>query len=250
MSTDGGATYVDRPLRGGSSRASRTVTSRGRTDGRLFASNIVHNERDGFYYALVYVNLRDTYIGNCLIRTKDLADQGRGERGAAAPRSLSRSSIRTVKPCSRGASLRAGATAQPGDLQPNSLTYSTAARQWLLVGQAVGGAYFSLSPDLLHWTAPKLFFAAQVTWNYQCGDPDPIAYPSVIDPKARPATSRPSAERRTCTSRSSTTPTVSRRSIAISFGYRFRSHRVEADACEVTRRLVESAAPQELPLAD
>jgi hypothetical protein len=70
---------------------------------------------------------------------------------------------------------------EPRDLQPNSLTYSTEARQWLLVGQALQGAYFSLSPDLIHWTTPKLFFPAQVTWNYKCGDPDPIAYPSLID---------------------------------------------------------------------
>ena len=27
-----------------------------------------------------------------------------------------------------------------------------------------------------------LFFPAQVTWDYQCGDKDPIAYPSLIDP--------------------------------------------------------------------
>ena len=70
----------------------------------------------------------------------------------------------------------------PGDLEPNSLTYSTVARQWLFVGQALDGAYFALSPDLIHWTQPTLFFRAQVTWNYRCGDPDPIAYPALIDP--------------------------------------------------------------------
>ena len=69
---------------------------------------------------------------------------------------------------------------EPGP-QPNSLTDSTEARQWLLVSQALNGAYFSLSPDLIHWTAPKLFFQAQVTWNYKCGDPDPIAYPLLLD---------------------------------------------------------------------
>jgi hypothetical protein len=69
-------------------------------------------------------------------------------------------------------------------LLPNSLTYSAEARQWLLVGQSVAGAYFSLSADLLHWTPPQLFFEAQSIWNYQCGDPDPIEYPSVIDPQS------------------------------------------------------------------
>jgi hypothetical protein len=67
-------------------------------------------------------------------------------------------------------------------MQPGSLSYSTLARQWLWVGQAVGGAFFSLSRNLIDWTTPKLFYSAQITWNYQCGDPDPIAYPSLIDP--------------------------------------------------------------------
>jgi hypothetical protein len=70
----------------------------------------------------------------------------------------------------------------PGDMQPGSLSYSTEARQWLWVGQAAGGAWFSLSPDLINWSRPELFYPAQITWNYVCGDPDPIEYPSLIDP--------------------------------------------------------------------
>ena len=70
----------------------------------------------------------------------------------------------------------------PQDLQPNSLTWNTEARQWLLVGQARDGAYFSLSPDLITWTRPQRFFEAQTTWDYECGKPDPFAYPSLIDP--------------------------------------------------------------------
>jgi hypothetical protein len=41
---------------------------------------------------------------------------------------------------------------------------------------------FTLSPNLIDWTPPKLFYAAQVNWNYKCGDPAPIEYPSLIDP--------------------------------------------------------------------
>jgi hypothetical protein len=185
VSTDGGASYVDvLPPRLVASVPYRYVPGDGPT-GIFTPSNIVHNERDGYYYALVYVNLRDSYIGNCLIRTKNLRSPGswRAWSGGSAfaltfvdPYGFNPvPSEHLCVPVSRP---------QPGDLQPNSLTYSTEARQWLLVGQAVGGAYFSLSPDLIHWTPPKLFFEAQITWNYKCGDPDPIAYPSVIDPQS------------------------------------------------------------------
>ena len=70
----------------------------------------------------------------------------------------------------------------PGDIQGGSLTYNTVAHQWLWVGQSIGGAYFLLSPDLIDWTPGGLFFPAQVTWDFQCGDKDPIEYPSLIDP--------------------------------------------------------------------
>ena len=185
VSTDGGATYVDVPPRRlVASVPYRYVPGDGPT-GIFSPSNIVHNERDGFYYALVYVNVRESYVGNCLIRTKDLGDPGSWRAWSGG----SSFAMTFVDPYTSNQAPAAHLCApvsrqQPGDLQPNSLTYSTEARQWLLVGQAVGGAYFSLSPDLLHWTPPKLFLAAQITWNYQCGDPDPIAYPSVIDPKS------------------------------------------------------------------
>ncbi len=185
VSTDGGRSYADHPSpRLVASVPYRYVPGDGPT-GVFTPSNIVRNPRDGYYYALAYVNLRDTYIGNCLIRTNNLADPGTW---------LAWSFGTTFGPMfvdpygpneAPSAHLCAPVSPwEPRDLQPNSLTYSTEARQWLLVGQALGGVYFSLSPDLIQWTAPELFFTAQVTWNYKCGDPDPIAYPSVIDPKS------------------------------------------------------------------
>ena len=146
-------------------------------------SNIVRNERDGFFYALVYRNIRNQTIGNCLIRTRDLGDPS-SWRAWSGGSSFATSFVdpygsnpnpiaRLCAPVSR---------ADPQDLQPNSLTWNTEARQWLLVGQAVDGAYFSLSPDLITWTRPQRFFEAQTTWDYSCGRPDPFAYPSLIDP--------------------------------------------------------------------
>jgi len=181
-STDGGATYVDQPApRLVASVPYRYIPNGGPT-GVFTPSNIVHNDADGYYYALVYVDLRDSYIGNCLIRTRNLADPG-SWRAWTGGQTFT---MTFVDPYGPNASptdhlCRPPSKQQPADLQPNSLTYSTEARQWLLVGQALNGAYLSLSPDLVHWSAPKLFFPAQATWNYQCGDPDPIAYPSLID---------------------------------------------------------------------
>jgi hypothetical protein len=146
-------------------------------------SNIVRGRGDGFFYALAYRNIRNETIGNCLIRTRNLADPSswRAWSGGAS------FATSFVDPFGSNPSPAAHlcipvTRSDPQDLQPNSLTWSTEARQWLLVGQALEGAYYSLSPDLITWTPPRLFLPAQVTWDYQCGDPDPIAYPSVIDP--------------------------------------------------------------------
>jgi hypothetical protein len=185
VSTDGGRSYADHPSpRLVASVPYRYVSGDGPT-GVFTPSNIVRNPEDGFFYSLAYVNLRQTYIGNCLIRTKNLADPG-SWRAWSSGTTFGTTFVDPYGPNDAPAEHLCAPVlrSQPGDLQPNSLTYSTEARQWLLVGQALGGAYFSLSSDLIHWAAPKLFFPAQVTWNYQCGDPDPIAYPSVIDPKS------------------------------------------------------------------
>jgi hypothetical protein len=76
-----------------------------------------------------------------------------------------------------------------------SLTYNTFFHSFLLVGQSratdtqtgqtVWGFYFSLSNDLVHWSQRQLLMEATTTTSYACGGPDPIAYPSIIDPNSR-----------------------------------------------------------------
>ena len=75
-----------------------------------------------------------------------------------------------------------------------SLTWNTAVQQWLLVGIAadvdstrrrdVWGVYYSWSSDLIHWSHRQLLLEGTVPWTYRCGDPDPLHYPSVIDPSS------------------------------------------------------------------
>ena len=67
---------------------------------------------------------------------------------------------------------------------PGSLTYNSVARQWIYVVAKVGGFYYALSPDLITWTKERRFLELTTTWEYQCGDPDPVLYPSLIDPSS------------------------------------------------------------------
>ena len=45
-----------------------------------------------------------------------------------------------------------------------------------------GGVFYATSPDLLHWSTPLLLLPALGLSAWHCGDPDPIAYPSLLDP--------------------------------------------------------------------
>ncbi len=45
-----------------------------------------------------------------------------------------------------------------------------------------GGVYYATSADLLHWSMPMLLLRASGPSGWRCGDPAPIAYPSLLDP--------------------------------------------------------------------
>ena len=45
-----------------------------------------------------------------------------------------------------------------------------------------GGVYYATSPDLLRWSAPAMLLQAPGLPAWHCGGPDPIAYPSLLDP--------------------------------------------------------------------
>ena len=76
-----------------------------------------------------------------------------------------------------------------------SLTYNTYFDRYLLVGMAgkisrltrklTWGFYFSLSKDLIHWTDRRLITAAEIPQSFRCGDDNPIAHPSILDPTSR-----------------------------------------------------------------
>jgi hypothetical protein len=151
-------------------------------------SNIVHNARDGYYYA--FLNLKQEKPGqpltvnhDCLIRTKDLADP-RSWRAWSGGTSFDTTFIDPYRSTADpDAHLCKGVAADVlGDFVPGSLTFNTVANQWLFVGISGGGFFYSLSPDLIHWTGRNLFYPATVPWTYMCGGPDPVHDPSLIDP--------------------------------------------------------------------
>jgi hypothetical protein len=74
-----------------------------------------------------------------------------------------------------------------------SLTFNTHLDRFLLVGTAVGqdregntvsGIYYSTSEDLIDWTPREPILEAESRQTYRCGDPDPVSYPSVLDPES------------------------------------------------------------------
>jgi hypothetical protein len=159
-------------------------------------SNIVRNEKDGYYYALARTTAhQDQQFGACALRTRTLDDP-------ASWRAWNGSSFDA-----RLASPYAGDDRPPPDhvcapVSPKeignmnqSLTFNTYFGKWLLVGSTqdyvpsqrrnVTGIYYSLSDDLVHWSRRRLVREVEFAWSYQCGDPNPIAYPSVLDPRSK-----------------------------------------------------------------
>lgn len=79
-----------------------------------------------------------------------------------------------------------------------SLNWNNAIQQWFLVGisadwnktqkRVVWGIYYSWSTDLIQWSPRRLLLEGVVPWTYRCGDPDPLHYPSVLDPASQSRT--------------------------------------------------------------
>jgi hypothetical protein len=192
VSTDGGASY--RPPRPAPGQLVAAVPYRYVGDsgpyGIFQPSNIV--EKDGYYYALVYAERHGLQkTGTCAMRTKRLDDPSswRAWSGDDYDVAFTDPYASTADPAKH--------VCEPVDPQAiatmtQSLTYNTYFNKYLLVSPAgdydfkkrrtVWGFYYSLSGDLVHWSQRKLVKEVELTWTYRCGDADPVAYPSVLDP--------------------------------------------------------------------
>ena len=172
------------------------VPSEGRI-GYFTPSNLV--EKDGFYYSMILVpaGYKEQKGGVCLMRTQDLADPrswrawdgtGFNARFIDPYRESPEPYNRHV--CDPIATEELGVAGAPN----RSLTYNTYLGKYVATGTSnrydvargeyVWGFYFSLSDDLIHWTDRQMIMEGTTNATYMCGDPDPTAYPVLLDPDA------------------------------------------------------------------
>lgn len=73
----------------------------------------------------------------------------------------------------------------------SGVVWATAAGRWLAVTPATrkdaagllrSGIWWSSSPDLVTWDAPRLLWEAPILWRRDCAADAAYAYPSLLDP--------------------------------------------------------------------
>lgn len=186
-STDGGATYTH------SAPPSHVVAAppwRYVPDlaglGYYGGTNIVRNPADGYFYAMIGRAAPGLSGGACVIRT-DALDQPRSWRFWNGQHFAGL----FVDPYATEIDDPASHACPPVlDVLAESLTWNTYLERWLLIGskafsRTTGGFFFATSTDLVHWTAPRSFHRVELTFTYVCGEEDPKAYASFVDPASR-----------------------------------------------------------------
>jgi hypothetical protein len=193
-SNDGGATFHQQPAPRRVVAASPYRYSPDTGAWGLFQpSNIVRNERDGYYYAMIFAQRhRSQQRGTCLIRTRTL-----GQPGSWRAWDGEDFTVRFADPYRQAQVAAADHVCDPvsfdeiGDMS-HSLTYNTYLEKYMLVsptaqedrGRTVYGFYYSTSDDLLHWEPRKLIREVSLLSTHKCGERNPVMYPSVLDPRS------------------------------------------------------------------
>ena len=145
-------------------------------------SNIVRF--DGALYMFAFATrAKAQRAGNCLLRTQSIAsaDSWRAWDGAGF-------NVRFVNPYT-GPDQPERHVCAPVDLPAlrwpvTSLVQHRKTGSFIALMQDTGpggGVLYATSPDLIHWSGPALLLSAVGLRAWACGDPDPIAYPSLLD---------------------------------------------------------------------
>jgi hypothetical protein len=169
--------------------------------GYFAPSNVVF--RRPFFYVLVKARaFAGQEWGTCLLRTRRPEDPGSWR--AWSGRRFDR---RLRSPYAEGGPRRGCAPVARDDIEQmaESLTYNTELRRFLLVGRGRSpdprtgrirrGFHYSLSRDLLRWTPRRLLLEATFPEFHECGGPDPVLYPSIVDHASRSRTYATSGRR-------------------------------------------------------
>lgn len=194
VSKDGGASFVHAEPPGHLVAAIPHPYRPGGGPAGVFSpTNIVRDPGDGYFYALFRtIPYRGRLRGTSIMRTDDLADpkSWRAWNGR-------RFEVRFTDPYRTRSNDRRKHVPVPltglrGVQVVSSLTYNTHRERYLVIGMgrrrdpATGdtesGLYYALSDDLLRWTPAEMLLAAELPRTHEAGDPDPIAYPSAVDP--------------------------------------------------------------------
>lgn len=150
-------------------------------------------KKGSYYYAFTIIQQPDPQdTGVCVMRTPNITDpeSWRGWDGTSF-------SLRFRNPFYESTAPAATHGCEPISrdnlLQiERSVTYNTALGKYVMVGNSVRfdpslsryvyGFYFSTSDDLLHWSMRQLVMEVTTATIHQCGGPDVVAYPSILDP--------------------------------------------------------------------
>jgi hypothetical protein len=158
-------------------------------------SNIVRRD-DGYFYSLLNVNpYRDQPGGACLVRTRSPYDPRSWRAWGGDSFDVS-----FVNPYRRGGEVSPSHICRPVSPEQiggmtQSLTYNTYLEKFLLIGTSVvfdaaknrevPGFYYAVSDDLIHWHGRRLLAEVELISTFRCGDPSPVVYPSLLDPRSR-----------------------------------------------------------------
>ncbi|HYG88468.1 MAG TPA: hypothetical protein VD978_19675 [Azospirillum sp.] len=191
VSTDGGDHFAT-PARFVAGVPYRFRGDLGRRAGLFQPSNII--ERQGWFYAMAFAEaIGEQKRGVCLMRTRDLADPTAW--WAWDGRDFT---VRFADPYTETVDPAAHVCAPlPTDRLPFTVTglVRHASGQYVAVmagsrperqgGAPVAGIWASTSPDLLHWSPPRLVLAAALLTGPGCGGGESFYYPVILDPDAR-----------------------------------------------------------------
>jgi hypothetical protein len=186
-STDGGDTFIQPALpRRLVAGVPYTYVAGAGPYGLFEPSNIVRNPADGYFYVVM---MAQDYLaqqtGTCVMRTQTPGDptSWRAWDGAGFSVQFADPFAASLVP---DAHVCAPVSYPSVATMHESLTWNTYLKRFLLVGVAqrgpTPGIYFSTSTDLINWSQAKLVTAAELPWTFACGGPDPVLYPSLIDP--------------------------------------------------------------------
>ena len=151
--------------------------------GYFSPSNIVGFDGDLYMFAFA-TQANAQRAGNCLLRTDAIERAGswRGWDGARFGISFANPYTETIEP-ERHVCAPVGADALRWPV--TSLVRHEPSGLFIVLMQDMapgGGVYYATSPDLLRWSAPALLLSAVGFQGWTCGGPDPIVYPSLLDP--------------------------------------------------------------------